>query len=115
MNPLNSNTPGFWSPERLAQRAETERLRKMQQQEAQQQDWMSTVGATLISIINSYTNNVRPAHTHDVEKDFLENYPGSSPADFRAALEALKAAGRVYEVLGREQLMGGRSTSLHVL
>jgi hypothetical protein len=110
-----TNASNFWSPEGIARRTEIQRQQEADEQALRHAEWMNSVGQTTMSIINSFTANGRPANTSDVQRDFCQVYANATPAHFRAAVDALKQAGKVYEAQGPEGLMGTRETRLHVL
>lgn len=109
----------FWSPENVAARQAAQAEQAQQQaaaeQERQRQELLSTVGGTLTNIVSSYAARNQRADTAQVAADFYRAFPSAGPADFRQSVDALKAAGVLYEVKGPEGLMGQRSTFLHVL
>lgn len=109
----------FWSPENVAARQAAQAEQAQQQaaaeQAAQQQEFLSSVGGTLTNIVSSYAARNQRADTAQVARDFFQAFPSAGPTDFRQSVDALKAAGVLYEVKGPEGFMGQRSTYLHVL
>lgn len=99
-----------------AERAEAERQAEQQRAEWQRQAVMSAPGPAILDTIQGYLDRNMPARSDKVEADFVKRLPGATPQDFRNALEYLKQAGQVHELVASTQgFMGERTTHLYPL
>ncbi|WP_159083202.1 hypothetical protein [Streptomyces sp. P3] len=102
--------------EKEAKDAEQRRMIQAYQAEQQRQAVMSSAGPAILDLIQGYLNRNTPAVARNVEADFVERLPGTTPADFRTALEYLKQAGSVHELVSSTQgFMGEKTTHLYPL
>jgi hypothetical protein len=98
------------------ERLEAERLAEHQRNEWQKQAVMSQAGPAIMNIVNQYLAQNRPAVSSKVQEVFLSRLKGSTPDEFRNALEVLKQGGYVHELVASTQgFMGERTTHLYPL
>ncbi|MEW2117213.1 hypothetical protein AB0945_18875 [Streptomyces sp. NPDC005474] len=96
--------------------AEAERQAEQQRDAWQRQAVMSSAGPAILDLVNGYLAQNRPAATGKVQADFLKRLKGSTPDEFRNALEVLKQTGHVHELTSDTQgFMGERTTHLYPL
>ncbi|MEU7417772.1 hypothetical protein [Streptomyces antibioticus] len=108
------------APEREAKqramRTEQERMIEQYQREQHRQAVMSSAGPAILDLIQGYLDRNTPAVARNVEADFVERLPGSTASDFRTALEYLKQAGQIHELVSSTQgFMGEKTTHLYPL
>lgn len=86
------------------------------EREAAHLEYLDTVGMALIGIVDGFEARMQRAETPQVEAAFRAAYPSAPPTAFREIVDALKAAGRLYERKGTEGgIFGSGPTCLYVL
>ncbi|MHA6762677.1 hypothetical protein [Streptacidiphilus sp. PAMC 29251] len=118
---MNRNSENWWvdalDPEKMAQEAQRQQELAVQaaaqEQQVQRREVLRFTGSGLIQIIKRYADQNQPAVLDQVAVDFQSAFPG---ADYRSALEALKAEGIVHELVSSTQgFMGTQTRHLHLL
>ncbi|MET8975890.1 hypothetical protein ABZX85_09735 [Streptomyces sp. NPDC004539] len=112
-------TPEYQAEKKARQaqeKLEAERAAERQRNEWQKQAVMSAAGPAILDIVNGYLAQNRPAVSSEVQEVFLNRLKGSTPVEYRSALEVLKQNGYVHELVSSTQgYMGQRTTHLYPL